>query len=908
MQMKKALAIILVAVMLLSVIPVSAFAGAPGTGDIGTEIGGISITPATGFMVGETNYADFEEAVAAARTGSTKTVTCLSDIDLTSYAASARHYIDITDVTIDLNDHQMDVGTHWSVCFTGTNGKIMNGTCVGHDSPAYENYAYGIYIWGPGSGNLANSGGGRAGIALENLTCNYGIHAWNADVTVTNCNATGSDSYYAVWSDETAVVTIKSGSFTSNGAAVLGAARSSDGNGNIAIEGGDFVAPAGTALILGSSSSSKPDNVKFSGGTTNVVIPAINCADGFAPVTEPNEQGKYTVEAEPTTGFMVGSDWYETLPEAVAAASAGDTITVLSDATLSTTDIEIDKNLTIDFGSNTLTAARWPLINYANLTLKGTTGGLVSARGLVDNYGTLTIDSGVYNNTAIPNPAFWNNPGSVIIINGGTMDSNNAIVYNEGATLTINGGTLNSASSYKVSSSYYSYAIRNLPGSTCTINDGTITAVHGGVAAFGDGVHATTVVVNNATITTHNSEAGADAFYPLYISGNGTSMTVNGGTFSGPRTAVMIDDDDIGLTENTALTITGGTFIAPSGIAAVTRGDNDSYPAISGGSFSTLVPAEYCAEGFAPVTTPNAQGKYEVGHPNDGVNITVADTISDNFYLDEDFYGEDAVVVLNYNNQSNVSEAAAYTTETVAIGDMDRLNDAGNAHNGQPMFSITQAPAQATEPITIKVYANAVDAAAGTNPVREIEYNTYSYCRSIIEGDYADGLKELAESTLDYCAAAQTYFGYNTDNMATKDAAGTFYNNVAEADLSGVAGIACKPACITSASLVCKSDLEINLITKEPISVIGTPVLSTDRGGERFAVTTYPNGGYYVVHITGIEPANMNNTISISTDRGEIELTANAIMRAMSFSANANLATLAKAMYAYGAAAENYFA
>ena len=546
--------------------------------------------PTTGFMVGEEHYDDFEEAVAAARTGSTKTVTCLSDIDLTQYpaygTAGSMHYIDISGVTVDLDNHTMTIGGRWSTLFTGTNGKIMNGTCVGTPEPA--NYQYGLYIWGPGSGNLANSGGGHASIALENLTCNYGIHTWNADVTITNCDVTGSASYYAVWADEESYITVESGNYTTGGAAVFGCATSSDGQGHIHIEGGDIVVPAGKKLAQ-SGSQSIPENVKFSGGTVNVVIPAENCADGFAPVT-----------------------------------------------------------------------------------------------------------------------------------------------------------------------------------------------------------------------------------------------------------------------------------------------------------------------------TPNAQGKYTVGHPNDGVNITVADTISDNFYLDEDFYGEDAVVVLNYNNQSNISEAAAYTTQTVAIGDMERLNDAGNAHDGQPMFSITQAPAQATEPITIKVYANAADAAAGTNPVREIEYNTYSYCREIIEGEYADGLKELAESTLDYCAAAQTYFGYNTGNMATKDNGG-YYNDFDTPDFSDVDSIY-KPYNFTSASLVCKSDLEINLITRDYVEILGTPSLSTTMGGERFAVSTYQNGSYYVVHITGIEPANMNNTISISTTLGEIELTANSIMKAMAGSSNANLATLAKAMYTYGAAAEAYFA
>ena len=360
-----------------------------------------------GFMVGENWYDDFEEAVAAARESATeKTVICLSDIDLTSYAASARHYIDITGVTIDLNDHQMDVGTHWSVCFTGTNGKIMNGTCVGHDSPAYENYAYGIYIWGPGSGNVANSGGQKATIELEDLVCNYGIHCWNADVTIKDCDVTGSNSYYAVWADENTNVTIESGNFTTNGAAVLGAAKSSDGDGNISVEGGDFVVPAGKKLAQ-SGSSSKPENVKVSGGTFNVVVPVINCAENFVPVTEPNPQGKYVVE-EATTGVILNGVNYETLEEAIAAAQDGDTITFVSD--LTGNGISIPKNkfpngLTVDFKGHTYTCNE----NYAGstgtqrqvfqlnegntITFKNGTIESEGARMLIQNYADLTLDT-----------------------------------------------------------------------------------------------------------------------------------------------------------------------------------------------------------------------------------------------------------------------------------------------------------------------------------------------------------------------------------------------------------------------------------------------------------------------------------------------------------------------------------
>ena len=547
--------------------------------------------PEGGYLVGTTLYNDFEEAVAAARTGSIKKVICCSDVDLTQYpafnAAGSMHYIDISGVTVDLNDNEMTIGSRFSVLFTGENGKIMNGTCTGTDCAKWPEYRYGLYLWGSGSGDIRDSDGSSTSIALEDLTVNGGIHVWNADVTITDCDSTGSNSYYGVWADELSNVTIKSGNFTTGGAAVLGAAQSSDGEGHINIEDGNFTVPSGKLLVLGASSSSKPQNVKFSGGTANVPINPINCADGFIP-----------------------------------------------------------------------------------------------------------------------------------------------------------------------------------------------------------------------------------------------------------------------------------------------------------------------AEGSTP-------GTYTVTQPHNGANITVADTISENFYLDEETYGDSTYVAINYNHNSNASQTASFSTDVVAMSSLPEQSSGDYA--GNRIVSVTQAPAQATEDITITVYASQADAQAGTNPVDVITYNVYDYCRAIITGDYAENFKELAETTLDYAASAQLLFNYNTDNMATKDNdSNAFYNDVAGADLSGVEGITTKPACITSATMVVKSDLEINLLSETPISVTGYN-LETTTGGTRFAVTSYQNGNYYVVHIAGIEPANMDNTITVYTDQGDIVLTANAIMKIMANAGSENLATLAKAMYLYGAAANNYF-
>ena len=291
--------------------------------------------------------------------------------------------------------------------------------------------------------------------------------------------------------------------------------------------------------------------------------------------------------------------------------------------------------------------------------------------------------------------------------------------------------------------------------------------------------------------------------------------------------------------------------------------------------------------------------------PNNGTNITVADTISENFYIDGDYYGADAYVTVNYNHNSNLSQTANFNTDDPQkLSEMDKISSGDYA--GNSIISVIQAPAQSTEPITINVYASQADAEAGTNPVDTITYSVYSYCREIIEGTYEDDLKDLARATLDYAAAAQNYFEYNQGNMATKDnASNSYYGDVADFDMATVSASASAPGCIQSFSVVVKSDLEINLLSRTPINVTSAGIEATN---SRFAAESTTNGDWYVVHISGIEPANMDNSFTVVTDKGNIVMSANAIMKMMANSSDEKLVTLAKAMYLYGAAADTFFA
>ena len=82
--------------------------------------------------------------------------------------------------------------------------------------------------------------------------------------------------------------------------------------------------------------------ILVSGGKFDAPVSEDYCAEGFIPAA--NEDGTYGVE-EISYAAEVNGTKYETLAEAIAAATAGQTITLLSDVN---EDVTINKNLTID--------------------------------------------------------------------------------------------------------------------------------------------------------------------------------------------------------------------------------------------------------------------------------------------------------------------------------------------------------------------------------------------------------------------------------------------------------------------------------------------------------------------------------------------------------------------------------
>ena len=122
-----------------------------------------------------------------------------------------------------------------------------------------------------------------------------------------------------------------------------------------------------------------PATIKVSGGSYSSLIDEKYCADGFKLITTPNADGQYVV-AKATDVVQVGAEMYDSIDEALDAASNGATIKLLADVYEDVT-IPDGRTVTLDLAGFTLTNnSGHTITNNGNLTITDSAGG-----GVVDN-------------------------------------------------------------------------------------------------------------------------------------------------------------------------------------------------------------------------------------------------------------------------------------------------------------------------------------------------------------------------------------------------------------------------------------------------------------------------------------------------------------------------------------------
>ena len=323
----------------------------------------------------------------------------------------------------------------------------------------------------------------------------------------------------------------------------------------------------------------------------------------------------YEVEAPAVA--KIGGTKYTTLAAAVAAAKDDETVTLLKDTDISKTGLTIyaRKSITLDLSGHSLKAANTNDGNikvYGTLTLTDSTdtakngtgrgkvytetpyssgsqdkvliaamggGTFIMESGLIDAASNITnnADNGqfavsVQNDTA----------DATVIINGGKIKAGWYAVAGNGndtsysGDITVNGGILESTADYAI---YHPHT------GTTTINGGTVYGAAGGVS-----LNRGKLVVNGGTITS-----------------KGTGTTGDWGDGTGNQEAAAINVN--AKYETTSVEIKGGKITAENNAIVLTNG-RDGTIAVSGGTFSSEVKAEYCAPGFESKT--NSDGTYGV--------------------------------------------------------------------------------------------------------------------------------------------------------------------------------------------------------------------------------------------------------------------------------------------------------
>ena len=458
---------------------------------------------------------------------------------------------------------------------------IESSTITGSGVGIYHNGSYsGLKLTAVDSTITAAATGATNGIYVSGSTSTM-TAAGAQQVTLTNCTVSGGTAVEVKYTDLTltdctVTATAETPSYTQddNGAATTGFAVVSTDN----TTGAATPAPKGTITIQGANGSYKGqvglaslETVKteyadfkdttyaVSGGSfTKAVLPEY-CAEGFVPAA--NADGTYGVKVAPVA--KIGTVEYATLASAIAAAKDGDTVTLTADTT---EDVTIDKNITLDLGTKTLTntgagkatltvaagatavvengsivggasyyniAVGTAVNSTANLTLENVTataGNTVSS--MIDNWGTLTITSGTYT--------------------GGL----NVVKSEEGSTLNISGGKFEL--NYAVSGKYTGVI---LSAGTTTISGGEFT--------------------QNATTPQWG--------YPQVVlamkaDGYTSKIEIKGGIFTNNKS--------------------NGKIFHGTGKAT-----SDNFE-VSGGTFNKSISDGYCADGFIP--TKNADGTYGV--------------------------------------------------------------------------------------------------------------------------------------------------------------------------------------------------------------------------------------------------------------------------------------------------------
>ena len=338
----------------------------------------------------------------------------------------------------------------------------------------------------------------------------------------------------------------------------------------------------------------------------------------------------------------IGNNYYSTLKKAIDEAENNDTVKIVKKVSLDEQLVIENKVLTLDLNGKTISengAGVRKIRNEGILTITdSSSGGTIcntyigepgqdGSFGLIDNYGTLTIDNGIFVDVAHGNgSSIKNRSNATLIINDGqfinTVDDSqkqsefngaaNALVYSDGEKVEIKGGT------FTMTKAMYTPAIKIMSG-TGVVDGATIsTYKSGGIEVGGvvtisntnisvsetNSYYANALAVSNDGTINVNSGSFTGYSYGVYIYSSGGTVNINDGNFEA-GTAVLKADTDVYSPYGSYINVYGGEFIGRYEIAS----DNNTKLTIRGGTFSTD-PSDFVAN--TAISKVNSDGTYSV--------------------------------------------------------------------------------------------------------------------------------------------------------------------------------------------------------------------------------------------------------------------------------------------------------
>lgn len=359
----------------------------------------------------------------------------------------------------------------------------------------------------------------------------------------------------------------------------------------------------------------------------------------------------------------IGTAKYITLAAAIAAANNGETVKLLKNAT-ENVEIAKEKNLTLDLNGFTLNGgtgtAKAALYNLGTITIRDTSeaktgtikrddNGTVGETSyyVIRNWGTMTIESGIV----------INNSGYKKTNPNGSMDGSSLICNGDcdgGSTLTIKGGTFTQNNFI---------AIKNGALGVLHVTGGTITSNHSAIQNW-----------FKADIT--GGEIKGQLWTDAWEEGESVGETKIGGDAKFTGEIVM----DITGSVAPTLAINGGNLNVTNWRITSAATSVGAKPAVSGGTFTSAVPADYCAEGFIP--TANADGTYGV---KEGVYVAETNGVKyESLQEAINAAARKATVKMLADTRENVTISTPYLTL-----DLNGFTLNGGTEKGKPALTVT---------------------------------------------------------------------------------------------------------------------------------------------------------------------------------------------------------------------------